>query len=588
MGDYSHEFIELRLLRRALAAPNAIDASLAELGRYSLVALSERNLRVHPLLQTVVRDSARLRPWHYYYRIWRLLSGFSDKEAWKAALWPRRAAHLLDISRDRDSHVWAHRPYAPHIEAVLSHLPETLFQGFIVRTKLIATLRSYREYSEAASALRTVLAPATEGCVGLLAETDWLFAHLDDFYEKTANIDPDSTWRWLSLRDRDSKSALSTAYDFLRFLSRGLAKAGETTAARRLFRFRFDHAAQTSALPVERARIRIEEAVALAAATPVEETQLLLEEGITLFEQCKRLMSFDVIDAVWLYATEAQIPEQRVRAVGWLRKALPVAQRALTHGVPHACYAAVQLVRLLREAGQMDEALAICEETLRVGIRSRAFRRGRAAAYLAPLWQQRGSMLRELGRCLAAARSYARCLALERRDEQPAPLRVVGLLSDAGEMFRRAGCLEIAESRLLEAAALLDKEWADNPHFAEILASLLGVRLRPIERPIEGEALLRRSIASRRARLGSEHAALASSHRLLGVFLHEAERFSEAETEFRRALELSLKDPQPDNPNLLPALDSLATLLEDLQRHAEALPLRQRYLALTERNKGAR
>ncbi|MCI0537281.1 MAG: hypothetical protein L0Z50_18865, partial [Verrucomicrobiales bacterium] len=373
LADYTHEFIELGFLRRALAASNAIDVSLGELARYSLVALSQHSLRVHPLLQAVVRDSAQLRPWHYYYRIWRLLQGFGNKEAWKAALWPRRAAHLLDILRDRDSHVWAHRPYAPHIEAVLSHLPEALFRGFIVRLKLVATLRSYREYSEAASALRTVLAPATEDSAGLQAETDWLFAHLDDFYEQTAEIDRTSTWRWQSLRNGNSESQLSRAYDFLRFLSRGLAKAGETTAARRLFRFRFDHAAQTSALPVERARIRIEEAVALAAARPVEETRRLLEEGITLFEQCKRLMTFDVIDAVWLYATEAQIPEQRVRAVGWLRKALPVAQRALPHGVPHACYVANQLVRLLEEAGQMDEALAICEETLRVGIRSRAF-----------------------------------------------------------------------------------------------------------------------------------------------------------------------------------------------------------------------
>ncbi|MGH8608323.1 MAG: tetratricopeptide repeat protein [Gammaproteobacteria bacterium] len=584
-GDYSHEFIELGFLRRALAAPNAIDASLAELGRYSLVALSEHDLRVHPLLQAVVRDSARLRPWHYYYRIWRLLLGKSDKEAWKVALWPKRAAHLLDVSRDPDYAVWAHRPYAPHIEAVLSQLPETLFQGFTVRMKLVATLRSYREYSEAASALRTVLAPATEGSPRLKAETDWLFAHLDDLYERAAKIDRTLTWRWKSLRDGDADSRLSTAYDFLRFLSRGLAKTGDTAAARRLFRFCFDHAAEeTAAPPVERARTRIREAVVLAAATPVEETRRLLKEGITLFEQYEGLMSFDVIDAVWLYATGAQTPEQRARAVGWLRKALPSAQQLLPHGVPHACYVAEQLVRLLKEAGQIEEALAVCEETLRVGIRSRELRR-HSAVQLALLWAQRGSTLKDLGRCLAAARSYARCLALERRHEKPAPLRVVGLLTDAGEMFRRVGCLGIAESRLLEAVALLDKGWAENPDHAEILASLIGVGLGRVERRIEGETLLRRSIASRCARLGPEHAELTSPHRLLGVFLHEAERLPEAETEFRRALELSEKDTQPDNTSLLAALDSLASLLEDLQHHAEALSLRQRYLALVERNK---
>ena len=95
-ADYTHEFIELGFLRRSLAAPNAIDVSLGELARYSLVALSEHSLRVHPLLQAVVRDSARLRPWNYYFRIWRLLYGIGDKKAWKAALWPKRAATLLD------------------------------------------------------------------------------------------------------------------------------------------------------------------------------------------------------------------------------------------------------------------------------------------------------------------------------------------------------------------------------------------------------------------------------------------------------------------------------------------------------------
>jgi len=60
-ADFTHEFIELGFLRQALAAPNAIDVSLGELARYSLAALSEHNLRVHPLLQAVVRDSARLR-----------------------------------------------------------------------------------------------------------------------------------------------------------------------------------------------------------------------------------------------------------------------------------------------------------------------------------------------------------------------------------------------------------------------------------------------------------------------------------------------------------------------------------------------
>jgi tetratricopeptide (TPR) repeat protein len=600
-ADYTHEFIELGFLRRALAAPNAIDVSLAELARYSLVTLSEQSLRVHPLLQAVVRDSARLRPWNYYYRIWRLAHGISGKEAWKVALWPKRAACLLDtdgVLPDLRSDVEAPpqiRPYAPHIEAVLSHLPEKLFEGFSFRTALVGTLQRYREYSEAVSALRNILAPAAERSTRLKEETEWFFANLDNLYERAAARCRFSHESWMSntlklklssLRHGgDSERQFSNVYDFLRSLSHWLAEAGDTTAARRLYQFCSDHAMESDASPVERAYTLIDEAHVLIAVTPVEETQRLLEEGIMLFEQHKGMAPYgNVIIAVSVYAKFAETPVQRMRAVGWLRQLLPPAQQLLRHGAPHACYAAAQLVRLLKESGQMDEALAVCEETLQIAVRSRKLWRPRAE-HLAPLWEQRGSVLKEFGRSLAAARSYTRCLALERQHNKPTPLRVAGLLTDAGEMFRCAGCLGAAESRLLEAVTLLDKGWTDNPDYAEILASLIGIALGRVERQSEGEALLRRSIASRCERLGPEHAKLASPHRLLGIFLHEAERLSEAETEFRRALVLSEKDAQPDNSTLLPALDSLAHLLEDLQRHAEALPLRQRYLALAEKQK---
>jgi tetratricopeptide (TPR) repeat protein len=268
-----------------------------------------------------------------------------------------------------------------------------------------------------------------------------------------------------------------------------------------------------------------------------------------------------------------------------LRQLLSPAQQLLCLGLPHACYVANELVRLLKESGQVDEALAICEETLRVAIRSRDLRRRRGVLHLASLWEQRGDMFKEVGRFLAAARSYARCLVLVRRHTKPATLRLVQLLENTGEMFHGAGCLGAAASRFLEAATLLDEGWTDDPDSAEILASLVGLRLGRVERRNEGEALLRRSIASRCARLGPEHCKLALPHRLLGVFLHEAKRFPEAETEFRHALVLSEEDAQPNNANLLSALDSLATLLEDLQRHAEAFPLRQRYLALAEKQR---
>lgn len=251
-----------------------------------------------------------------------------------------------------------------------------------------------------------------------------------------------------------------------------------------------------------------------------------------------------------------------------------VVQKLFPHGLPHACYVAHQLVRLLKESDQIEEALTVCEETLQRAIRSRKLRRDPVALQLALLWEQRGNMLKEVGRFLAAGRSYAGCVVLVRRHPKAATLRLVQLLEDTGEMFRRARRLGAAATRLLEAATLLDEGWTDDHEYAEILASLVGLQLGRVEQRSEGEALLHRSIASRCARLGPEHAELASPHRLLGIFLYEAERLPEAETEFRHALVLLVKDAQPDIPSLLAALDSLANLLEDLRRHAEALPLR--------------
>ena len=459
------------------------------------------------------------------------------------------------------------RPYVPHIETVLSHLPEKLFRNFDFRPRLVGMLKRHREYSDAVAALTFTNEPQKQKVVPGAAMDSALDC------DRCATGIPRCGSQW------PTNSSVISAVGWRRRATPSPRVAFFSSAG--------TTAVEADVPPVERARIRIHEAFALVKATPVEETRRLLEEGITLFEQQEGLVSFvsiDATDAVWLYAAVAHTPEQRTRAVGWLRQALPPVRKLLSYGLPHACSVNEQLVRLLTESGQIDEALAVCEETLGVAIRSRDLRRHRAVR-LAPLWEQRGSTLRELGRFLAAARSYARCLALERRHEKPATLRLVGLLKDTGEMFRRAGWSAAAASRLLEAATLLDGGWTDEPGSAEILASLVGLALGRVERRSEGETLLRRSIASRCARVGAEHCELALLHRLLGVFLHEAERLPEAETELRHALVLAEKNSDPDNHSLLPALDSLATLLEDLQRHAEALPLRQRCLALAERNK---
>ena len=167
-------------------------------------------------------------------------------------MWPKRAAYLLSsdgVMPDRHSDVAViqMRPYVPHIETVLSHLPEKLFRNFDFRPRLVGMLKRHREYSDAVAALRIILAPAAEHSAHLKVETDWLFAHLDDLYERAAETES-GPWgshglssRLRSLRDGDSEMRLSMAYKFLRHLSRGLATTGDTIAARRIFQFCWDY-----------------------------------------------------------------------------------------------------------------------------------------------------------------------------------------------------------------------------------------------------------------------------------------------------------------------------------------------------------
>lgn len=552
----AHELIELALIRRALAPSHTTDDALSELACYSLISLSEDNLRVHPLLQAVLRDSVRLRSWQYYLLfLEHSLLGMNvprSREAARVALWPSRAANLLCISGvlperyyDNLDHYLQMKDYAPHIEAVLRNLPEESFVGYISLNRLKSMLHWYREqveeYTQGISAIRSTLTLGDDAAAELKEETAWFFEHFEELCEHALRSGEASS---ISLLDEAASVArlgaehqMYWAHRFIREIARVHAKAGDVSTARRLYHFCFHHATvHPRASHRERGCSRFDEAIFLWEHIPLEERLCLLEESIGIFEENDDFQHADVLNAVELYTCFAKTADQREAAERWLHKALPFAWELLDVGFVYAIPLTRQIVPLLVNAGKPDEALSFSEETLRRATRPRrllyvqhARVKKQLAVEIGPLWELRGDLLREKACYLAAARSYARCLRLERRHARPSLWRQMDLLKITGRMFLSAGYVAAAQVRLLEAGSLLEEGWDEDPSNAEIHASIIGLLLGHADKPDEGEALLRRAIASGSKRLTPEDPVLAFARGALGVFLWEAGRLQEAE-----------------------------------------------------------
>ena len=81
---------------------------------------------------------------------------------------------------------------------------------------------------------------------------------------------------------------------------------------------------------------------------------------------------------------------------------------------------------------------------------------------------------------------------------------------------------------------------------------------------------LRRALVIRELNLGTVHADVAATTDHLGKILYYANRFSEAEPYFQRTLDIDLKLPDSDNPELGRAYDNLAVTEAMLEKYMEA------------------
>lgn len=224
---------------------------------------------------------------------------------------------------------------------------------------------------------------------------------------------------------------------------------------------------------------------------PLDELQSLLEAALVLYEGQDVGFNPDVCRAVAVYSIIAKTPESQSHALGWIRHVLPQAQEYLQYGCDHACELTEEYIRVLGDDDESDEALLVCEETLRLALKSRKLGRHSVTG----LWRLRGRLLRSRQRFLASARSYARCLALELQHDKPAPFQQIDLHFVTGEMYLRAEAIPAARMHLLKAHDLLEIHWSDDPQRAEGYAVFVGLALGRAHEEAKGEAMLRRALS---------------------------------------------------------------------------------------------
>ena len=149
-------------------------------------------------------------------------------------------------------------------------------------------------------------------------------------------------------------------------------------------------------------------------------------------------------------------------------------------------------VHILEAHGEVDEALSECEGTLRLAIKSRKLTRRAGTALL---WEKRGLLLYSRNRFLGAARSFARCLALEIAREQPSPFRKIHLHYMTAIMHIEAGSVPRARMHLLKIHDLLKNHWSDNPPEAEKWAAAVGFTQGQVHEETKSEAMLGKALA---------------------------------------------------------------------------------------------
>lgn len=493
---------ERRKYERVLMSPDAINLAFGELARYSLITLSENTLRLHPLLQWVVLDSARIRPWQARFWLCRLWQIGQSRWSLGAGLWLYRTAVILNKDDElsfyvNDLEMLKMRTFIAHPQALIRNImntaPEILEKYTVspIKHGLEWFERKLNEYDAGMKILRELFEDNARRSPDLMSETEWFVSNVEEFYKQVFGISqhPDLSHylRWLS--EGGEWDIRKESYHFLNILAAKQAALGEIDTAKRLFRFYIAHAmADPEAPSGEVAHAKLREVISLLNHWNGELNKRL-EEALILNEDMN-YAPLDIWSALWNYSRLADTPEEEDRAHQLIIKALPPARRWLEHGCNHACVLTVEYVRRLEENEEFDEALSACEETLYLALRSKRLKNRSVTM----LWCQRGRLLRQQEKFLTSARSFARCLTLEIKNEEITPLRQIDLSYVIGDMFLKAKLFPAAKKYLLQANDLLEMHWSDDPQESGFYALLIGSDLGQVQEEAKGEVMLRKGL----------------------------------------------------------------------------------------------
>ena len=172
------------------------------------------------------------------------------------------------------------------------------------------------------------------------------------------------------------------------------------------------------------------------------------------------------------------------------------------------------------------------------------------------------------------------------RELSDQPLVRARLLETIGTVQCQLGLFLQGEQMLRSSLATREgKLAASHPDLADGLEAV-GRCLNEQDRSAEAEALLRRAVAIRQAAFGEEDARTARALSSLGLALWRAGRYPEAERAHRQALAVREALAPPSELDVAASLNNLAEVLEAEGRLTDAEPLLRRSLAIKERLQG--
>lgn len=242
---------------------------------------------------------------------------------------------------------------------------------------------------------------------------------------------------------------------------------------------------------------------------------------------------------------------------------------------------------LLETVGQVYQKLALYEESERALRESLQIRRtadhGTPAEHASSL-ASLGSLLIDLGEYEEAERSLSRALELRRAAFGVRSSEVAGTLRDLAQLHSELSDLPRAERLLDEALDILRVE-ARPALLAEALVTAGSVR-RDSGQLEEAESLFREALDLRLRQHGEMHPKVAESLNELAVVTGMSGRPLEAAALFRRVLQIDLEIYDPWHPELAVSYHNIGRTYEDAGSYEQAATHYRQALEILERAYG--